>query len=154
MRHCRSLWCVSALFSMLACGKDPQSASRTFGHNPFNPPPGKLCQASDPSFDGFRYSEHIAHCQRQVPPELKDAVARKYGVPVSDFHLYEFDHFIPLNAGGANDIENLWPEILDEAHQKDQLELEIFNGLSSGTLKQAAAIAEIRAWKPSQVSQR
>jgi hypothetical protein len=116
------------------------------------PPPGKLCTASDPNFDEFRYKEHIAHCRRNVPSSLRDAVADRYGVPSKDFRLYEFDHYIPLNAGGADDIDNLWPEPLAEAHEKDKVELEISDGLSAGTMTQAEAIAKIKAWRPAAIN--
>ena len=134
--------------SVFACGQNLSTLSSESPSVLLELPIGKLCTATDPNFDGYRYSEHIAHCQRNVPRDLKEAVAKRYAVKLSDFHLYEFDHYIPLNAGGANDIDNLWPQPLNQAHQKDDLELKIFEGLSVGTLTQAGAIAKIKAWKP------
>jgi hypothetical protein len=78
----------------------------------------------------------------------KDQVAQRYGIPKSDYYKYEFDHFIPLNAGGSDDPGNLWPQPLAEAHEKDKVELEVYNGLNNGTLTQAQAVAKIRAWHP------
>ena len=133
---------------VIACGQNPSTLSSENPSVLLEHPIGKLCTATDPNFDGYRYSEHIAHCQRNVPRELKDAVAKRYAVKSSDFHLYQFDHYIPLNSGGADDIDNIWPQPLEQAHQKDDFELKIFEELSAGTLTQAGAIAKIKAWKP------
>ena len=139
---------IVCLLGVAACGRPSTSSLSASQVAAIGPPVGKLCSATDPNFDEFRYKEHIAHCRRNVPQALRDAVAARYGVPRSDYSLYEFDHFIPLNAGGADDIDNLWPEPLADAHEKDKLELEIFNGLSAGTLTQAEAVAEVKAWHP------
>lgn len=111
-------------------------------------PQGVLCTRSDKDFDEQRYPEHIAHCRRDVPVSLRNAVARRYNVPESDFHLYEFDHFIPLDIGGANHIDNLWPQPLAQAASKDRLELQLYEAMMAGTIKQSDAVAKIRAWHP------
>lgn len=110
--------------------------------------PGALCAPEDPDFKEWRYKVHVAYCQRNITASEKDRVAARYGVAKGDYGKYEFDHFIPLSAGGSNDDANLWPQPIDEARQKDQVELEVYNGLNGGTMTQDEAVAKIRAWKP------
>jgi hypothetical protein len=110
--------------------------------------PGFLCSPTDPNFVGYRYPGNIAYCQRNIPAFEKDQVAQWYGIPKSDYSKYEFDHFIPLSAGGSDDIRNLWPQPLAEAHDKDRVEDQVYNGLKSGTMTQQQAVDLIHAWKP------
>ncbi len=117
------------------------SASTAFAVRP-NPTltPGALCTESDPDFVKYRYPAHVAYCQRNVTHEKKLQVAKAYGVPESEWTKYEFDHLIPLNSGGNSSAANLWPQPIAEAHDKDMVELQAFNGLSAGTLTQMQAI--------------
>ena len=108
--------------------------------------PGKLCTPDDPNFSTYRYPAHIAYCTRNVTDLEKQKVANAYGVPRADWSKYEFDHLIPLNAGGSDDAENIWPQPIAEAHEKDKVELDIFNKLSAGKMDQAQAIQEIKDW--------
>lgn len=146
---------------LAACGRSPEADTflLQFGRNALvtlktapdillNPKltPGTLCTEADPDFDGFRYPEHIAHCKRHITSAMKDTVAKAYGVPKSDYSLYEFDHFLPLAIGGKNDIANLWPQRLDGAKQKDVLELSMYNEMKKGAITQEAAVLKIREW--------
>ena len=109
--------------------------------------PGVLCQATDADFKDYEYPENIARCNRNIGTAEKMQVAQNYGnIPEANWRDYEFDHMIPLCAGGANDIENLWPQPIAEAHQKDVLENNICLGLRAGTLKQAEAVQKARDW--------
>jgi hypothetical protein len=111
--------------------------------------PGKLCTPDDPNFAGYRYKAHIAYCNRNVQMDEKDAIARNYKIAKSDYHKYEFDHYIPLNSGGSDDAANIWPQPLDEAHLKDKVEDEAYIGLRDGIItSQKDAVAKIRAWSP------
>jgi hypothetical protein len=147
----------SCFVSLNACAVEPvaevaqHALSKSCAeHLPdFDFTPGSTCTDADPSFSEYRYPGHVAYCRRSVSASEKDAVARHYGIPKSDYAQYEFDHYIPLAAGGSNDITNLWPQPLDEAHEKDRVEDEVFAGMRDGVMTQAEAIARIRAWRPS-----
>ena len=142
---------IIAVLSLLVASCGPQETPSAFRAENLTkgPPAGKLCTADNPDFDGFRYPTHLAHCKRHITNALKDRVAKAYGVPKTDYHLYEFDHYIPLNAGGANAFDNLWPETWDEAKEKDVLELDIYNKLKAGEINQEEAVAMVKQWRPS-----
>jgi hypothetical protein len=108
--------------------------------------PGALCTPDDPDFAGYRYSAHIAYCNRNVSHAEKLQVAAAYGIPESEWGNYEFDHLIPLNAGGTSQAVNIWPQPIAEAHEKDRIEQATYNGLNNGTLTQEQAIQMIRDW--------
>jgi hypothetical protein len=108
--------------------------------------PGAICTANDPNFDGYVYAESIPHCRRNFSDSKKSIVAKAYGVPRSDWSQYEFDHLIPLCAGGSNDLKNVWPEPIDHAHRKDVVENEVCDGMRAGTMTQQEAIAEVFDW--------
>ncbi len=64
--------------------------------------------------------------RRHVTAAMKLQVMKAYGVPSPQpSGAYEIDHLIPLELGGDNAIENLWPEAASPApgwHQKDAVE--------------------------------
>jgi hypothetical protein len=58
--------------------------------------------------------------------------------------LYELDHLIPRSLGGADAVENLWPERLEgpcNAHHKDRLEVFAHKEFCAGRLTLDAARA-------------
>lgn len=60
---------------------------------------------------------------RNVPLSEKKKVTALYGYDwQKDHKKFEYDHLIPLEGGGSNDIENLWPQIWSEAREKDKVE--------------------------------
>ena len=92
------------------------------------------------------------------PPEtLTEPAKRKllaaYGIPASDIGKYELDHLIELNAGGASDIRNLWPEINTDAglfkrgtyvrNDKDAVEDYTFQAICAGKTTVSAVQAAI-----------
>ena len=113
----------------------------------WNVTPGVLCSASDPNFSNYDYPEHIARCNRNVNTAEKDQIAGEYGnIPKADWPQYEFDHLIPLCAGGSDDIGNLWPQPIDDAHKKDVLEDQICIAMKAGTMTQAEAVQKVHDW--------
>ncbi len=63
---------------------------------------------------------------RNVSTATKEQVYAEYGVNYPQaLGAYEVDHFIPLEIGGSNDLNNLWLEAATPTpgfHQKDQFE--------------------------------
>ena len=58
---------------------------------------------------------------RQHSARLKGEVLRRYGISLSDGNLYELDHRIPLEVGGApRDLADLWPEPWEQDSQHPQ----------------------------------
>jgi hypothetical protein len=109
--------------------------------------PGELCTPTNPDFTEFRYPAHIAYCKRNVTRAMKLQIAQAYGgIPESEWSKYEFDHLIPLNAGGDSSIANLWPQPIAEAKEKDAVEQQTYNGLNNGTLTQPQAVQMIWDW--------
>jgi hypothetical protein len=85
--------------------------------------------------------------RRHVTETMKRQVAAAYGVPWADRHQYEFDHFIPRELGGADDVRNLWPEPLTgahNAHMKDRLENALHRRVCAGEMSLADAQESIR----------
>jgi hypothetical protein len=109
--------------------------------------PGTLCNSNDPDFTNFDYPEQIPRCGRNIAIDEKRTVAAAYGnIPESEWINYEFDHLIPLCAGGSNRPTNLWPQPLSEAHIKDKLENEICIAMKLGKMTQAQAVQKVYAW--------
>jgi len=84
---------------------------------------------------------------RRVTDAMRREAMRRYGVPWAKRHLYEIDHLIPRDLGGADVVDNLWPQPLDEArHIKDPLEVRIRKDVCAGTLSLEAAQRQLRRW--------
>jgi hypothetical protein len=104
--------------------------------------PGKLCDRPNE----YRYPEKIAYCERDVNYETKETLINEYdqkfgysvaNLPRADFKI---DHFIPLCAGGSNDIVNLWPQHKTVYAITDPLEPLVCAKMQTGRLKQAEAV--------------
>ena len=109
--------------------------------------PGVLCTATDPNFSNYDYPENIARCARNISQQEKQQVAQDYGnIPHDQWNQYEFDHLIPLCAGGSDDPKNLWPQPIADAHKKDVLEVEICTAMKAGTMLQAEALQKVHDW--------
>lgn len=73
--------------------------------------------------------------RRHVTESMKRQVAAHYRVKWENRAKYEFDHLIPRELGGADDIRNLWPQPLSEAvHKKDPLENVLHRRVCAGEI--------------------
>lgn len=137
------------VLAITGCGS-PQStlssSSLTKHKHPNASTPGKLCSGSDTYFDGYRYKEQIAHCARHVTKTMKLDISKNYGIDEADWGKYEFDHWYPLAIGGSTDIENIFPEPIDEATIKDKLEDQLYHQMDRGEITQEGAIRQIDEW--------
>jgi len=93
---------------------------------------------------------------RSVPGSLREQVFREYGIVNPRPQDYEIDYLIAPGLGGADDIQNLWPE--PEAtggwnsHDKDVLEERLHQMVCAGqidlsTAQKAIASDWIQAYK-------
>ena len=86
---------------------------------------------------------------RDVSEELKNKVFASYAMrPSKDPCPCEVDHFIPLEVGGSNDEENLWPQSYLtkpwNALVKDKLEDQLHSEVCKGETALKDAQEEIR----------
>lgn len=107
--------------------------------------PGILCQYPD----SYRYPEHIAYCKRDVSYEQKMQVFEDYRRLGYRINLkrrsdYKIDHYIPLCAGGGNNVENLWPQHRTVFEKTDQIESLGCELLRDARITQYSLIALIR----------
>ncbi len=90
---------------------------------------------------------------RRVTPKMKKAVYQRYGI--KDFkHAYRIDHWFPICASGANVIENLWPQPVEQSYDKDVVERWVCNQFCSGKISMAEAREKIDAWPTVKVKRR
>lgn len=90
---------------------------------------------------GSAYSR--AH--RSMNEQQRQADFERYGVPWSDRHDYEDDHLVPLCLGGADRLENRWPQPRHgswNSYEKDQLEGYTCRAVCSGQL----GLGEAQRW--------
>jgi hypothetical protein len=59
-------------------------------------------------------------------------VMNAYGLGRASWHQYQMDHLVPLCLGGADVEANMWPQPLQEAHDKDKLEAEACRQVCAG----------------------
>jgi hypothetical protein len=108
--------------------------------------PGGLCTPDDQDFKEYRYAEHISYCQRNVPFALQFSVLHRYNIPLADRNKYKIDHLIPLTCGGSNSLDNLWPQPIAEALEKERLEHVLYLQLRAGNITQAQVVKDIYNW--------
>lgn len=94
---------------------------------------------------GFRTGPY-----RKVTKAEKKQVFIRYGIPWENRGQYEVDHFISLELGGSNDIENLWPQAYEPipgARQKDVTEDYLHKEMCGGKItQQQAQQAVLKDW--------
>ncbi len=134
---------IHIVLSLLSIFSTQASAAGKFPKGPeLDITYGKTCDRPN----SFRYSEHIAYCNREVTPATKNIIIQEYDqrfgysiskMPRADFKI---DHLIPLCAGGSNDIVNLWPQHKSVYAITDPLEPIVCMKMSQGRLRQADAV--------------
>lgn len=83
---------------------------------------------------------------RHVTPAMKREVFRRYHVsgvhdPSCGAPRCELDHLVPRACGGADDVNNLWPQAVPYWHEKDLLEDTLARQVKAGTLSVEACQA-------------
>lgn len=140
-----------------ACGRASEDFSSAMaaksGSYPTHPDeqmtPGATCQRADE----LRYPERIKYCTRNVASSLKKQIIQDYdksfGYTIGSMNRQDFkiDHYIPLCMGGANTVDNLWPQHKSVYNVTDPLEAELCQVMASGKMKQVDAIATIKRAK-------
>lgn len=128
-----------AEYSILASVKDikPQTPEK-------HQTPGHLCTSKDKDFKGYRYSQKVPYCERNVETYRKHLIYDMYEVPRAARTQYTIDHFIPLSIGGSNDDRNLWPEHKQIKALRQNLEIELFVAVRDGHMTRAEAIEIVR----------
>jgi hypothetical protein len=84
---------------------------------------------------------------RHVTVGMKKTVAQRYGLTWPVKTRVEWDHLIPRELGGADNINNLWPQPWHEARTiKDLEENRYHRLLCAGQITLAAAQEHFRRW--------
>lgn len=121
------------------------TVSQAGGNFPMGPDvaltPGVLCERADT----YRYPEHIKYCERDVSTGTKGGIFQKYDqlgfrTRTMKRQAFKIDHYIPLCAGGSNDVKNLWPQHESIYQITDKLEALICEKMAAGRLKQKDAV--------------
>lgn len=86
---------------------------------------------------------------RHVTPAMKRAVFAAYGIPLADRRRYVIDHLIPRELAGADEIANLWPQLLADSYVKDVSEGALHRAVCAPTptLTLAEAQDRMRHWR-------
>jgi len=156
-------WLVPVLLVALAgCSRPPANTGRpdpgglnSVLPNPSLPnptlTPGRTTTATREDICKPGYTRKV----RSVSASLKRRVYASYGRTRQPGVCCEVDHLIPLELGGANSAENLWPQPWNGAwgaKEKDQLENRLHRLVCSGkldlpTAQQAIAHDWVAAWE-------
>jgi len=80
---------------------------------------------------------------RNVPEARKRAVLKSYGAHRGKAGDLEIDHLVPLELGGTNSQNNLWPQPAPLYHSKDRLENELHALVCAGEMELTQAQHDI-----------
>lgn len=109
-------------------------------------------QAGDPMLPDRKLTPgKIAHRQADrngVSESMERKVFARYGIPWTRRLEFKIDHLIPTELGGADDIDNLWPQSLNvrpyNTRRKEQLTQRFLALVAEGRMSLAQAQEEIR----------
>jgi hypothetical protein len=83
-----------------------------------------------------------------VTEEMERRVFNRYHIPWRRRAEFKIDHLIPIELGGADTIDNLWPQSLYtkpyNAQRKELLTQRLLMGIATGQMTLAQAQEEIR----------
>lgn len=83
--------------------------------------------------------------ERHVSTSMKKKVCLAYGIRSGcPGKKYEIDHLVSRELGGADDVRNLWPEPIAEAHKKDRVENFLHRQVCSGAMTLDEAQTDVR----------
>lgn len=163
MRSTLLIVAVSACFSVtcLACSGAPSDATgsttgavddEAVATNPTSLPdpqltPGAVLTTDVQTICAPGYSGNT----RNVSSSEKRQVAEEYNYTGPGSGV-EYDHLISLELGGSNDVTNLWPQPIAEAHVKDRLEDYLHKQVCAGNMslqdaQQRISSDWIQLWK-------
>ena len=116
---------------------------------PFMPDPATRPGASDPSASTeVVCTPGYAKARRHTSGNLKRRVYLAYGITEHRSGQYEIDHLVPLELGGADTFENLWPQSYGtqpwNARLKDRLENRLRQLVCDGQISLQTAQEAIR----------
>lgn len=102
--------------------------------------PGAVTDATKTAVCGTKWSQD----ERHVTLSMKKAVCALYGAhKCPNRELWEVDHIVPRELGGADLFENLFPQPLGQARLKDRLENRLHREVCAGAISLHAAQIEI-----------
>lgn len=86
--------------------------------------------------------------QRGVTLQTQQRVFQRYRIPRERWSYYTIDHLIPKELGGADRVENLWPQRLNVRpygpHRKEVLTGKLLALIETGEMTLAQAQQEMR----------
>ena len=80
-------------------------------------------------------------CKSGYPATVRSVTTAEKQQAAAEYHYtgpssgVEYDHLISLELGGSNDLTNLWPEPIAEAHVKDRLENYLHAQICAGKMQ-------------------
>lgn len=85
-----------------------------------------------------------------VSVTVQKKVFTKYKVDYPSDGKYQLDHFIPVELGGSNSMDNLWPQPASPKpgfQEKNQVEQYLYKQVCSGAISLKSAQQQIRDWQ-------
>ncbi len=122
-------------FVILTAGADRPPAVYDVGEGGYYLPnpkltPGVTVTISQHAVCTTKWGRDVRH----VTEAMKREVCTRYGANACPGPRWELDHLIPRELGGADAVDNLWPQPIREARLKDRLENFLHRTVCAGGL--------------------